>query len=533
MGKDQEVLSKKYYRIFIILLILFVAGRGIILLCVLPPFEGWDEYQHIAYIQYLIENNKTPVLNESFVPRSLISQVIKYPQPKDMADQLKSAGALDYQEFYRNTEPPKYTSNHDDIPLYQAQHGAFYYSVVKPLYMLTGGLNNLIQSVYTLRILNLVFILIALTACFIFLGKIVNVDKTSLLLILFLVSSQPLYLINAVRVSNDAIAILLGTFVIIWALQPNFQNNKYLTVLIGILLGFGIWAKANNLSLLLFVFLSLSLNVYIKKTNFREALTTFGIVLTTAVVVSFPNTFYNLMQYNSIAPMQEAIINQNNSKSFFELMAIILQVNLPIALLQLWLRYSTWIGGWSFLLIPKGNNIIAVILSIALLGWLKILMSRSKWQLNSSKSNFYLMLRCLFLVISVSIGLTWHMVQSYSVWGRITTNPWYASMAFPFALLLVYLSARVYSRIVGIIFGVVVSFLYLTIEWIGVFYKMIPTYSGGVSGIKALQRISEFHPPWLNTTTLFITTIWVAVILIGIIAIWFKFAWAEKEEFIK
>jgi hypothetical protein len=29
--------------------------RGIFLLAVLPPFEGWDEYQHLAFIAFLSE----------------------------------------------------------------------------------------------------------------------------------------------------------------------------------------------------------------------------------------------------------------------------------------------------------------------------------------------------------------------------------------------------------------------------------------------------------------------------------------------
>ncbi len=32
------------------LLTALVLARGVMLMCVLPPLEGWDEYQHVAYV---------------------------------------------------------------------------------------------------------------------------------------------------------------------------------------------------------------------------------------------------------------------------------------------------------------------------------------------------------------------------------------------------------------------------------------------------------------------------------------------------
>jgi hypothetical protein len=36
-------------------------ARGPLYLSVFPPFEGWDEYQHLGYIAYLDQARRIPV----------------------------------------------------------------------------------------------------------------------------------------------------------------------------------------------------------------------------------------------------------------------------------------------------------------------------------------------------------------------------------------------------------------------------------------------------------------------------------------
>src|SRR5216684_8021753 len=62
--------SAQWKKICLALTLLIVA-RGVFVLCVLPPFEGWDEYQHIAYIVYIKEQREIPRFGHSTVPRSM------------------------------------------------------------------------------------------------------------------------------------------------------------------------------------------------------------------------------------------------------------------------------------------------------------------------------------------------------------------------------------------------------------------------------------------------------------------------------
>ena len=67
---------------------------------VIPPFEGWDEYQHLAYMSYLDEHNAPPVLNKSFVSRDLLKKVAEYPVSKSMFDQIGAIGAVEYKTYF-------------------------------------------------------------------------------------------------------------------------------------------------------------------------------------------------------------------------------------------------------------------------------------------------------------------------------------------------------------------------------------------------------------------------------------------------
>ncbi|QWR77631.1 hypothetical protein [Candidatus Magnetomonas plexicatena] len=95
----------------------FIA-HGIVLLCILPPFEGWDEYQHVAYIQYMTEQGQTPTYGPSKVSKDLLKKLVAFPQPELMVKQTNSTGAKEYATFYKDKSAPQYNKDHPDILLY-------------------------------------------------------------------------------------------------------------------------------------------------------------------------------------------------------------------------------------------------------------------------------------------------------------------------------------------------------------------------------------------------------------------------------
>src|SRR5689334_20776368 len=88
------------------LIIAFLA-RGPLYLSVFPPLEGWDEYQHLAYIVHLDETGAIPVIGEhNRVSLALRPLVIGVPHSPWSSDQLKEWGALSYADYWNAPAPP-------------------------------------------------------------------------------------------------------------------------------------------------------------------------------------------------------------------------------------------------------------------------------------------------------------------------------------------------------------------------------------------------------------------------------------------
>ena len=75
------------------LFIMAFLARGPLYLSVFPPFEGWDEYQHLAYIVHLDETGALP-LYESRVSLALRPLVVAMPHSPSGAEQVREWGAL-------------------------------------------------------------------------------------------------------------------------------------------------------------------------------------------------------------------------------------------------------------------------------------------------------------------------------------------------------------------------------------------------------------------------------------------------------
>jgi hypothetical protein len=126
------------------------------------------------------------------------------------------------------------------------------------------------------------------------------------------------------------------------------------------------------------------------------------------------------------------------------------------------------------------------------------------------------------LVLCISIALGWKMIQTYLAWGMSGTNAWYACVGLPFFLSLAYEGAGGWSRWGAIAFGGLMAVTYLFAEVYGAFTQMLPTYSGGATGLEAIRRIAFFHPSWLGLETIIIASILFIALFFIITLTWLK-----------
>ncbi len=260
------------WRRFCALMTLIFIVRGMFVMSVLPPFEGWDEYQHLAYIAFLVEEGRSPVLGDgNDVPRSLYPALVRYPQCNAGVDQLGRIGALSYDEYWRSSSPPRVREKAGRVPLYQAQQAPLYYLLVTPAYRIWSGEDDILTLMTLLRAVNVLFggaaVFIALFA----MGRLLQAGPHRYVIGL-LIGLQPLFLLNCTRVANDPLAVLLGTVAIVILLLLPIRRYWLGLTLSGIVLGLSILAKTINLALVPFVVIVLASLWWRRRIGARKAI---------------------------------------------------------------------------------------------------------------------------------------------------------------------------------------------------------------------------------------------------------------------
>ena len=142
---------------FAVLVVALFLMRGVAILCVLPPLEGWDEYQHVAYIEFVLEHGRPPVsrTDEARMSDEFLAAATRLPQPVHMLSQTAGSGAVGYADFWKGGPLLPDSPRVRRTSLYQAQQGPLYYRLVAPVYRAVGGASELPRSIAVLRCVNL------------------------------------------------------------------------------------------------------------------------------------------------------------------------------------------------------------------------------------------------------------------------------------------------------------------------------------------------------------------------------------------
>ncbi len=500
------------WQFFSVLLIAIFLLKGVVYLTVIPPLEGWDEYQHLAYLSYLDEHNERPVLNQSMVSPLLLEQLVQFPVPGTMLEQTAATGSADYKTFYDPDFPgARYNPYHDDVPLYQAQHGSLYYRIMLPVAQLFANEDQILNKIYTLRIINLACIALSLSMILWLLNHL-NIEKKHAAVIGLLLVSQPLLLINSCRVANDAFAIMTGTIVIIIGFLPYYRKSYIMSAVVGILIGISCWAKLTSAILFPFWASCLLLSWYKKELSGKEMVYMFSTAVVMAVIVLKDYFLFNLEHYGMLFVMLEATINSSNNKSFFDILGLISEAPVLRDIFLMWSRDFIWVGGWSFLRVRDISNISGILILFSLFMWGYSFLEKN---IPSETTPPYrqqcgaageISLLCCSSVFFTSLALGWHYLQSTMAWGQSTTCTWYISLSFPFFLLFIYDSVRQCSARMAYFIGTLLFIVYLYADIRGLL-TMLSFYSGGSSGWEALARVASVHPGWLGTPIFFIALI--------------------------
>jgi 4-amino-4-deoxy-L-arabinose transferase-like glycosyltransferase len=495
--------------------VLFVL-RGILVLSVLPPFEGWDEYQHLAYVVFLQQNGRVPVLGRDTVPPAMLETLREFPESHFAVLQLQAIGTSEYDTFWQHHAARPRPSASVKIPLYQAQHPALYYWLAGPIFAAFGGLHHVLRSITALRLLNVILGAAAVYMAVIAISDIWR-DRRYVYLAGLLVALNPMYLLNCTRVANDALAVMLGTGVVLLLLRPPDSRPLPSAAATGLLLGLAVMAKVTALVLLPVAVLAVLLWVRTPQHRRVRGLLAAACLIAGFLLPTFAYFMSSLRQFGSLVPVQETIANPAQGTGIAGLLSAASAIDWPRLLGRLYVRDPLWVGGWSYLCVPGALYALYGLLVIACLVGCGALLVRRSLRHRPGFAGAEVPVVLVAIVGCTALGLAFHALQSMRAWGYVATNGWYGALALPFLFCLLVQGASAYpGRMATLAIIAGMATLFLGAELYGIFFKMIPHYTAHAGWPLIWQRLAYLHP--LFPGPFFVVPAVVAVLVAAMLA---------------
>jgi hypothetical protein len=514
-GVEARSSGSRLGRRFGVLLFALVVVRGVVLMCVLPPFEGWDEYQHVAYVQHLRDAGRAPVAGQSVVSPALLAEAVKFPHPDSaVRDLLGGVGAVGYGSFWALSQTHGAPTFRDlPVSLYQAQHGPLSYRVLQPAFAALGGIGSLRSSIAGMRLVNLLLTAGAVGLAVACLRRQLLRRRDAALIGLAL-ATHPLFLLNGVRVANDALGVFLATLTVWLGLTlsstgTNLRRSRLTVAWLatGALTGLAVLAKATNFALVPFTGFCVLMLAIRAKADARRSLIAGAALALGFVAVMQSEIRFNLEHYGSLSAMQEAAVNHRRGLGPADLLKTAASIPWTKTITQLWDRRMFFAGGWSFLHShPRAVGAYRDVVAIGLFGWASGALAWVARRRDGGRlfANPGAAPACAVLVASYTAALAYHMVQSKLAWGASSTGPWYASPALPWFLTLVVVGGLRWplGDRLRPAFPLALVGASLAAEFIGLFGQMVPAYTGYAAWPVAFARLSWLQPWWLGSPTL-------------------------------
>lgn len=498
------------------ILILFLL-RGLALQCLTPPLEGADEYQHIAFIQYILENQKLPVFGQSNVPKSIYSDLLANPHCKHGWDQTSRIGCLHYSNFYETSPTPDISN---EIFMYQAQHPPLYYLIAAPVYHFVYQNFGFLIGVYSLRILNIMIGGIGLLFMLAPLKDVIH-DRNLRIATALAATLSPVYLVNVSRVANDPLAILLAG-ISVWLLTHLFRRHYpiRMTFFAGVFVGLGLLAKMIALSVFAagFVFL-VFLPVWRKNTSLKKTFSLTMSFLTGCLLISTPLFLHSISTYGVLILSQETIGFERSGSTIFDLIRTAANFQSIVYFIQFKLFGGTlWRSGWSSLM-PNSIFFIsyACLLFLSFCGaivwFIKAALNRSKVLSQCNPLLFF----CMLIVMATAAAAYSHGVNTILAFGKMITPGYYVMIAYPaFIICLAFANKAFGTKIaIGILWALIA--LFVITELYSLWFIAVPHWSATDSLSKALQRLQSVHPAFPSPSWFWVLYSPV-MIIIGLIA---------------
>jgi 4-amino-4-deoxy-L-arabinose transferase-like glycosyltransferase len=486
------VLHPKLNYIFPILVGVLFFLRGLQLQCVCPPLEGPDEYQHIAYIVYLLEEHKTPVFNKALVPKSLYPDLLANPHCNYGWEQTHGIGCLQYKDFY--TQQPQQTGN-PDIHLYQSQHPPLYYILVSPVFSWMKNVFGFREAVYTLRIINILLGAIAV----VFLVSPVNgifQKQRELRLCMLAASMVPMFMMYVSRVSNDSLALAFAGLAVY--VLTRMSDCKYFILkaaIVGCLIGLGVLTKMIAFCLLLVSLIYMGYLAMTSRIPLRNAIICSMVIISCYLAVAVQYHLQNYHDFGAVFPSANMITNSAAHKTFLDLIEQIRFEHIKNYFVKWLVLGNLWTSGWSFILPNKVFSYsYRIILAISLLGLIPNIIPILRHPLKTMLQLNPNLVLCGLIVLFSFMAAYIQTLNSIVTYGQIVTVSYYVMIGYPALLICIMAAARGYGKYGVSISAIALILLFLATEYHSVLFKAVQHWTNATNPGQIFERLSSVHP---------------------------------------
>lgn len=480
-------MSRRATASFLVVLALFVLVRGLGLGSALMPFEGWDEYQHLAVAEFVVNHGEMPVIPAT-MDASIAPFLREHPHPEHSADQLRSIGAPRYRGL-----PSPAPERSPQLPgLYQAQHGPVYYWLLAGVRGLVG---DRLAWADLARTINVVLLALTGVLWFSIVARAFPGFPSLPYAAALVCASGSLWLFNAARVANDTLAIFLGSLAL-FAFVSWRGSTRHAGWLLGVgaLLGLGAITKSTIVALAPVVAITAALS----KRGWRPMLTAALAVTVGYAVVAGYYHYACLDRYDTITGMIEAV---HNKKLRGITTVHVLEHVVPRLphreMLNKFLLDPVHIGGWSFRPAPvfayRAHAGLVALAAIALV----VAFALRRGAGGALVRNAWL----LALVGVVWAGMYYHAAHSVVDRGTIYTNAWYGAIVFPVVAAVSMLGWVAIAPRVGAVVAVAWSAVLSSAFVVGVYTDLLPFQTGEAGVADAAAVVASHHaflvlPAW-------------------------------------
>src|SRR5260370_40612856 len=274
----------------------------------------------------------------------------RYPHAPYDSEQT---GTRTYDKFW--------ASEHNDtlkgfttVTLYEGQQMPLYYLLALPFWTLFSRVSHL-AGIYALRLIN---VLLLAAAVFIFLRTLqASISKlTHRLAIGLLVAFAPMYLINAARISNDALAILFGSLTLYFTIAAMRKTPFRSLSLASCFLALGILSKATMCMMVPVVFTGIVICAYQRRLS--SPFKTLAACALIVVVLLGPFYYYHYRVAGGLYQMTEVMTSRVQGRSILWVWSQALNVGWTTRLREWLFCRELWCSGWSFIFLPTWMRVI-------------------------------------------------------------------------------------------------------------------------------------------------------------------------------